>query len=124
MQTSTNETWMTFKQARNRCIVAIRTAKRTLFLLAREKPRLFLEQLKECTDLGKLRKTSLFWPCRTPILSKASVNMINRLATKYASLNSHATTYQLICYHLLLIQTAAIHSHLTRRYQRLFSDLN
>ena len=54
------------------------TAKRAFFLSVCDKPRLFWNKLKECTGLGKLRKSSLLWSSSTPIISKASANVINR----------------------------------------------
>ena len=77
-QDGSSAAWMAYRQARNRCIAATRTAKRAFFLAGNDKPRLFWSKIKECTGLGKLQQASLFWPCSTPMLSKASANMINR----------------------------------------------
>ena len=68
---------MAFWQAHNRCVAATPKAKHAFFHSACEKQRLFKNKLEKCTGLGKLRKISLFWPCSTPIISKASANLIN-----------------------------------------------
>ena len=70
--------WMAYRQARNQCTATTRTAKRSVFLAASDKPRLFWSKVKECIGLGKIRQAPLLWPCSTPVLSKASANMINR----------------------------------------------
>ena len=77
-QAGTSAAWMAYRQARNCCTAATRVAKRAFFFSARHKPHLFWNKIKECTGLGKLRQSSLFWPCSTPIISKVSANIINR----------------------------------------------
>ena len=77
-QDGSSAAWMAYRQARNRCIAATHTAKHAFFFAASDKPQLFRNKIKECTSLGKLRQASLFWPCSTPTLSKASASMINR----------------------------------------------
>ena len=77
-QAGTSAAWMAYRQARHCCTAATRVAKRAFFFSARHKPHLFWNKIKECTGLGKLRQSSLFWPCSTPIISKVSANIINR----------------------------------------------
>ena len=77
-QAGTSAAWMAYRQARNCCTAATRVAKRAFFFSARHKPHLFWNKIKKCTGLGKLRQSSLFWPCSTPIISKVSANIINR----------------------------------------------
>ena len=77
IKTRTSDAWMAYHQARNCCTAKTHTAKWVFFLSARDKPSLFWSNLKTCTGLGKQCQASLFWPNSTPILSKASANMIN-----------------------------------------------
>ncbi len=74
----TDDAWLTYKLSRNRCITAIRTAKRSFLIdSARSNPQKFWRQVKACTGLGKMKYSQHPWPCSTNDISRASANAVN-----------------------------------------------
>jgi hypothetical protein len=70
--------WLAYKQLRNSCTNAIRTAKRNFFITsATTKPHDFWHQVKICSGLGKTKASTSPWPCSTPAISKMSANSLN-----------------------------------------------
>ena len=79
MQSKSTDMWLTYKQLRNRCITAIRIAKRNFFTrCARSKPKAFWCQMKSCTDLGNIKAAISPWPCSIPAIYKESANAVNQ----------------------------------------------
>ena len=75
----TDENWIIYKGQRNRCISAIRTAKRSFLIdSARNNTANFWRQVKTSTGLRKQKSSQLPWPCSTQIISKTTANAINQ----------------------------------------------
>ena len=75
----TDENWIIYKGQWNRCISAIRTAKRSFLMdSARNNTANFWRQVKTSTGLGKQKSFQLPWPCSTQIISKTTANAINQ----------------------------------------------
>ena len=74
----TDVNWLIYKQSRNRCIAAVRTAKRNFLMdCIKRKQKQFWRFIKSCSSLGKLKNSSLPWPCSCQAISKSSANAVN-----------------------------------------------
>ena len=92
----TDVNWLVYKQSRNRCNAAVRTIKRNFLTdCAKRKQQQFWRFIKSSSGLGKLKNSSLPWPCSCQAISKSSANAVNEhFVSAVQSLthcNSHPT---------------------------------
>ena len=70
--------WISYKQIRNKCTAAVKTAKKNFFIsCARSDPRAFWHQVKSCSDTAKSKLSLLPWPCSTATINKISAGAVN-----------------------------------------------
>ena len=92
----TDESSMAYKFQRNKCTIAVKTAKCGFLLnCVRSNSAKFWCQVKACTGLGKMKLSHTPWLCSIKAVSKASADAVNEHFV--AAISSLVTKVSLHC---------------------------